>query len=294
MKRKKIKTVWQDYLTLTIRERRGLIVLMFILFLQIVVLCIINTRKLDFPFPDPKTLEELSSQNLIVAPVLSPPPSSTISIARKFNPNFLSSDEWVKLGLSPRQASSVLKYLSKGGKFRVKSDVKKIYGINPDLYRTIVPLIDLPDTIKHTDNFFAFSKSKESLLNINSADTVQLEKLRGIGWKLAARIVKYRQLIGGFNDVTQLKEVWGLNDTLYNLFVQQIVVTESFQPILLNINSDSLERLSSHPYIGRKLASMICNYRKQHGSFKELDELKLLPLVTDEIFRKLAPYLKTG
>lgn len=294
MKRKKIKTVWQDYLTLTIRERRGLMVLMFILILQIVVLFIINTRKLDFPFPDPKTLLELSTDNSFVAPVILPTAPRSISVSRKFNPNYLTSDGWIELGLSPKQAGSVMKYISKGGKFRVKSDVKKIYGINSDLYQTLLPLIDLPDTNVHTSNFFAVQKFKESLLDINAADTIQLEKLRGIGWKLASRIVKYRQLLGGFNSVSQLKEVWGLNDTLFELCFKQVEVTKSYLPHLLDVNSDSLEQLSIHPYIGRKLASMICNYRKQHGPFKELTELKLLPLVSDEIFRKLAPYLKTG
>jgi competence ComEA-like helix-hairpin-helix protein len=292
MKRRKIRTVWKDYLTLSIRERRGLTVLLLILFLQVLVLWYVNSLEPEFPYPDFEKLIELAKPLDVREKPLLPLPTETI--VENFDPNHLQAGDWARFGLTERQAQSISNYLAKGGKFRVKSDLKKIYGMRTEIFARLEPHILLPDSLERFQTGKKTAEQKMKVLNINNADSIQLEKLRGVGFTLAARIIKYRNKLGGFNSIDQLKEVWGLNDTLFRLISSQVSLEATPTLNQLDINSDSPEILSQHPYVGRKLAYLIVNYRSQHGPFKRIEELKNLPLLTDEMFRKLAPYLKAG
>lgn len=290
MKRRKIRTVWKDYLTLSIRERRGLTVLLLILFLQVAVLWYVNSLEPEFPYPDfeklielAKPLEANEKQTLFL------PAETAIT---NFDPNHLQASDWIKFGLSERQSQSIANYLAKGGKFRVKSDLKKIYGMRMEIYSRLESHILLPDSLEKPKHENTRQDPKSKSLDINQADSVQLEKLRGVGFTLASRIIKYRNKLGGFVSIDQLKEVWGLNDTLYRLISTQVSLQNRLPLRQIDINLDVPETLSQHPYVGKKLAGLIVNYRSQHGPFKSIDEIRNLPLLTDEMFRKLAPYLK--
>ncbi|MBK7571359.1 MAG: helix-hairpin-helix domain-containing protein [Bacteroidetes bacterium] len=295
MKRKKIRSVWKEYLTLSMRERRGLSILLSILLFQLIFLFYLNNVDLNYPYPDFDTVKKLQDEirHEEISPLKFKSSTVIATSFSVFDPNQLTAQKWMDFGLSEKQANSVLNYLKKGGSFRTKKDVLKIYGMNDKLYTALYPYIDLPDSLVRKEHF---PKKKEQfsarVVDLNKADSIALEKLKGIGPTLASRIVKYRNLLGGFITTEQLKEVWGLNDTLYQLIIPQIQISTPIEIRFLNLNIDSFPALASHPYVGKKIAGLILNYRKQHQRFNNTDELKNLPLLTDENFRKLAPYLK--
>ncbi len=295
MKRKKIRSVWKEYLTLSMRERRGLSILLSILLFQLIFLFYLNNIDLNYPYPDFDTVKKLQDEirHEEISPLKFKSSAVIATSLSVFDPNQLTAQKWMDFGLSEKQANSVLNYLKKGGSFRTKKDVLKIYGMNDKLYTALYPYIDLPDSLVRKEHF---PKKKEQfsarVVDLNKADSIALEKLKGIGPTLASRIVKYRNLLGGFITTEQLKEVWGLNDTLYQLIIPQIQISTPIEIRFLNLNIDSFPALASHPYVGKKIAGLILNYRKQHQRFNNTDELKNLPLLTDENFRKLAPYLK--
>jgi DNA uptake protein ComE-like DNA-binding protein len=109
-------------------------------------------------------------------------------------------------------------------------------------------------------------------VELNSADSAQLEALPLIGEKLAARIIRYRNRLGGFYRVEQLKEVYGLRDSAYRVIAERVEV-DSSRISRLAINSASFGQLGSHPYLGYKNAKLIDRYRKEHGSIKNWSEL---------------------
>lgn len=294
MKRKKIKSVWKEYLTLSMRERRGLSILLGILLFQLLFLFYLNNVDLKYPYPDFETVKKLQSEISNEGLVINSSAKSFNATSELyfFDPNKLSAEQWMSFGLSQKQSASVLNYIKKGGKFRTKKDVLKIYGMDEKLYGILLPYISLPDSIvKERSQYQIKEKRKYDPVDINVADSIQLEELKGIGPTLASRIVRYRDKLGGFVNDEQLREVYGVNDTLFRLIREQVIVKDNnIRSVFLN--SDSFPVLAAHPYIGRKLAGMILNYRKQHKRFESADELRNLPLLTDEIFRKLAPYLK--
>ncbi|MBN1789500.1 MAG: helix-hairpin-helix domain-containing protein [Bacteroidales bacterium] len=125
---------------------------------------------------------------------------------------------------------------------------------------------------------------------INSADSADFEKLPCIGPVLARRIVRYRNLLGGFYDVRQIKEVYGISDSVYSLIGSRLLA-DTMGIIKLNVNEASENDLSRHPYIGRFVARGIIRYRSRVQTIRSLDELVKNGLVPAENIEKLEKYL---
>lgn len=127
--------------------------------------------------------------------------------------------------------------------------------------------------------------------DLNTADTLTLMQLRGIGQRRAARIVEMREKLGGFVSPAQLAEVWGLDPALIDSLAKYGHIAADFRPRPLPINSASLEELRNHPYIGPRLARVITAYREQHGPFARAEDLRLIKVIEEGTYHKLEPYL---
>jgi competence ComEA-like helix-hairpin-helix protein len=128
------------------------------------------------------------------------------------------------------------------------------------------------------------------ILNINLSDTSQWKHLKGIGSKRAIQVVKYRNLLGGFNNVEQLKEVYSISDSLYDSFSKFLYIKDS-SINQININTCNYNQLKKHPYIKWNIANSIVSYRKQHGLYKSLNELLKIHIINDELYIKIVSYL---
>jgi len=141
---------------------------------------------------------------------------------------------------------------------------------------------------------------KDTILELNHADTTELKLIRGIGSNMARRIVRYRNQLGGFVSVKQLQDdglyqdqyghsirsKYYLQDSVLSAF---IVDSDSIHKI--PVNHASVERLQGHPYISYSLAKEIYTLRRKQVTIKSIDELKALPLVSDSVLQLLTPYL---
>ena len=223
-----------------------------------------------------------------------------------FDPNMISVQDWQKLGLSARTAEVIRHYLSAGGKFYRKEDLKKIYGFPASAYQRLAPYVHIRkedaldahnvDSVGVSSSLGKEGTGKYSgdrVIDINAADSAAWEHLRGIGPVLSARIVRFREKLGGFYSISQLAEVYGLPDSVFQRLKQQLKISKVALK-KININTATVDELKSHPYIGSRLAASIKAFRDQHGPFRSPDDLKQIALVDDQIYRKLAPYLETG
>ncbi|MBN8701639.1 MAG: helix-hairpin-helix domain-containing protein [Bacteroidetes bacterium] len=212
----------------------------------------------------------------------------------RFNPNHLSKEEWRKLGVSERIVNNIQKYEQAGGSFKNKLDLKKIYGFSEQLYCKLEPYIYIENDSTLTAQRAGIPLDKKgsfkNLIDVNTADTNQLKSLKGIGSKLADRIIKYRNSLGGFYTKTQLKEVYGITSDTYNLIEPSITVSvEGLAK--LNINTAEKDALAKHPYIKYKLANLLILYRTQHGNYHTKEDIKNIVVINDSIYSKLAPYI---
>ena len=138
-----------------------------------------------------------------------------------------------------------------------------------------------------------FKPTKEEpirVMDLNTASAKDLQKVRGIGPAYSKRIIRYRNLLGGYSDTTQLREVYGLNGELIKELHKSFTIQSKVLP--LDINSDSIETLAKHPYISFDLARVIIAYRKEHGDIKSASDLGKIKAVDQGTLLRLKPYLE--
>jgi len=207
-----------------------------------------------------------------------------------FDPNVATVDELNAIGIPKSISKRIIQYRNKGGSFRIKSDVAKMYGMDSTLYRRLFPFIDLPEKLESKK----FIKSEKAVAviqyNLNESDTTSLKSVNGIGSVLAKRIIKYRESLGGFVRFSQLGEVFGLDSLTLKEF-SQFYVSDGFVPRKININKASEKELDVHPYLSTRDARAIFTYRAQHGSFTSPEQLSKIKTLSEGTVNKIAPYL---
>ncbi|AEI49570.1 ComEA family DNA-binding protein [Runella slithyformis] len=222
-----------------------------------------------------------------------------------FDPNTASAAQFQELGLPKFIAERIVKYRSKGGQFRQKEDLQKIYGLAPTLYERLEPYISIPEKkafaaasnppAAAAPSFTpsapkpAFTKPALVPFDINSADTSQLIRLKGIGSKLAARIIKFRDGLGGFASTAQYAEVFGLDSLALSELHRFAQVRSGVQKI--SINTASPEELDRLPYLSKRQSEIIVRYREQHGAYKTPQDLLNIKILDEKLVNKIAPYL---
>jgi DNA uptake protein ComE-like DNA-binding protein len=125
---------------------------------------------------------------------------------------------------------------------------------------------------------------------LNSADTTLLKKIPGIGSAFAKRIVSYRNLLGGYYSITQLSEVYGIDEEKYNSLIPWFSADASLIK-RLDINNLPIDSLSRHPYINYRQARVITQLRKQKGKLTGWENLKLLNEFSEIDRVRLTQYL---
>ena len=323
---KKIKFYLRDYFAFNQTEIKGF---MFMIFL--IVVLIISVFIFDF-LPDnpqtaktidPKRVEELmakievkesnkkeafqdryankyekyDSENISSKPIkLSP-----------FDPNQASESQLEELGIAKWMAKRIINYRTKGGQFRKKEDLQRIYDFPTDLYAKLEPYITLPEK-SSSGGFTSFTKPevnsevktattasvKESFkpiaFDLNHADTNDLKKLKGIGSKLSARIIKYRDMVGGFYSENQVREVFGLDSTVVDEILKfGTIKNPSLQKIKINeITAEEFKHLYIRPYVAKSIIA----YRLQHGNFTSKNDFEPIKLLDAKTLEKIFPYFE--
>lgn len=127
-------------------------------------------------------------------------------------------------------------------------------------------------------------------IDFSEADSVTLQIVPGIGPAMAARLVKFRESIGGLHSAEQLLEVFGLKPETYDMIWEYF----EFSPLIfrkIQINSAEIEEISSHPYFSYGEAKVIVAFRKQHGKYSGKEDLLKIKIFKPEWVEKVAPYL---
>lgn len=211
-----------------------------------------------------------------------------------FDPNTVSKEQLLQLGFKENTAKTLIKFRSKGGKFKQKEDLLKVYGITKDYYNQIASYVLIKQAVQTPiENLTTFKVNRESEtkkgiepIELNSADSLSLIKIKGIGPSFTKRILKYRNVLNGFYSVEQLKEVYGFSEDLFhavksNFYVKQ----ELIKPI--HLNSADFKSINKHPYITYELTKIICNARLKSPLTPQIFEA----LVADEVlYARLLPY----
>jgi competence protein ComEA len=220
-----------------------------------------------------------------------------------FDPNTLPVEGWKRLGIRERTAITIQRYLAKGGRFRKPEDLYKIYGLKKEDCDRLLPYVQIENfeparevkerVFVHDSAAGGYSRpafTKPAIVDINTADTAAFIALRGIGSKLANRIVLFREKLGGFYGVEQVGETYGLPDSTFQQ-IRAFLQCSATAVRAININTADVNTLKQHPYIRWPLANAIVQYRQQHGAYQSVDQLLQINIITPEVLRKISPYL---
>lgn len=224
--------------------------------------------------------------------------AGTIKVVKlfHFDPNTLTSKGWQSLGLSPKQAQSIVNYTQKGGTFRKPEDLQKMYTISVERYARLLPFVQIAAQAPYyPQNMLpgekkAFVKKVFQVVDINTADSAGLDEIKGIGGAFAVRILKYRERLGGFHHKEQLMEVYGLDSIKYQEIKDQISIS-SVALKVVNVNTAVFDDLKRNPYLSYKQVNAIIQYRKQHGNYAGLSDLSKVLILNQGIIDKIAPYI---
>jgi competence protein ComEA len=212
----------------------------------------------------------------------------------RFNPNTSTVADFTTLGLDSFVSKKIIKYRAAGGQFKIRRDLLKIYGIDSSWYKRSYAYIDLPEKIEYKKEEAAQKsfKGKPEVVrfDLNEADTSQLIAIYGIGSKLAMRILKYRDKLGGFITMNQLNEVYGLDSLVINRLREKTFIEARFTPTRLKLNQSSEKEFAVHPYLSKEIARAITTYRFQHGAFTSLNDLNNIKSLDEKTLQRMKPY----
>jgi DNA uptake protein ComE-like DNA-binding protein len=208
-----------------------------------------------------------------------------------FNPNTISYEEAIALGFPEKTAHILINYRNKGGKFYNAESLKKLYGMNEALYEKLAPYISIDNNKRKdefkTENKFA-SKQQNIILEMNSADSLQWMQLKGIKAGRARMILKYKNLLGGFYSIEQLKEVYTFNDSLYNSIKANLTVNPALIQ-KLKVNTVDFKTMVHHPYI--KYEGTKCIFALKKNKKITADDLRNSSCFSREQLEKVLIYL---
>lgn len=283
----------KDFFDFSKGERIGILVLLVLIFFLLTGHLIMNHIKpgTDFDYTEfrEKVNEWYTEEELITA---SGYEGQAVTQKDKieyklsnFDPNIADKSKLRELGINEKTSNTLLRYREKGGVFYKKEDLRKIYGLSDSLYELLAPYIQIGvvrseiRSQKKTVKAWNEVKKEVPLIELNQVDSVGLLPLPGIGPVFAGRIVKYRNLLGGFYSEEQLKEVYGLSSESIESIYELICLDTSFIK-KIDLNEASVKQLIKHPYLNTYQAEAILYFRDYHGRFESVSELlnnKLLP-----------------
>lgn len=234
-----------------------------------------------------------------------------------FDPNTISPDSLCMLGLSQRQAQSILNYRSKGGRFRKPEDFSRMYVVSEEMFLRLRPFIVIPSEdlgtkqganvpklekserlgTKRAQNVPKLEKSgskgtKLMVVELNEADSAKLVTLYGIGPFYAKRIIQYRERLGGFHSPEQLMEIPGIDSTRFGGLARR-VTADPLKIRRFRLDTAGRELLVNHPYIGAYAARGIILMREKLGKEScTLENLVRERVISNENAERLWPYIE--
>ena len=301
-----IKKIVKDYFTFSKKEGIAAIVLAVLICVFIALPYLIKSEK-EKPVIDKVMLDEVSKLQSSKAsndsnrshykfyPKNSSPSEqeNTTFEPFSFDPNSVDETGWHKLGLRDKTIHTLMNYRSKGGQFRQPDDIKKIWGLRPEEAARIIPYVHIVGIEAYKKKQYAPYKAsftKPMIVDLNTATIDQLRNIPGMGNGLLFRVLKYKERLGGFINIEQVKETYGMSDSSFVLMQPFLKITTTVIT-KININTATDYDLSTHPYIDRNVAKAIVLYRIQHGSYQSITDIMKIVFIKEPLFNKVAPYL---
>lgn len=265
--------IFKSYFQYSKSQRSGIFLL--------VVLCVICQLAFFYLGPSMENSEDSEKQKWISlqskVDSLKVEKQNYIPKIYPFNPNFITDYKGSKLGMSVAEIDRLLNFRKTNQYVNSASEFQKVTQVSDSLLSTISPYFKFPDWVnkRKANNYKPFEKKTEKivLLDINHATKEDLIKIYGIGPALSDRILKQKELFGGFVSLKQMDDIWGLSPEVIENLNKYFIVTALPRIKKIDINNASIKELMLFPYFKYALAKSIVTYRSMNGDFKNSEDL---------------------
>ena len=291
--------MWKDFFYYSKSERRAVYVLLVLI--TLLVIGIVSVPERSVPLAE----NQLQVDSVVVRKENKESKEVPMTLFL-FDPNVADSAELSDLGLSPFVVRNILKYREKGGRFPTPEFMGRIYGLSEDKYKELEPYIQISESFlpkkKEKTLVKEYKKSEKkdtmvsvqrivkypegTLVDINRADTIELQKIPGIGSGISKLIVAYRNRLGGFYALEQLLEVKFVTSDMLKWFKLEDEIQRK-----IDINKVGLEELRAHPYLNFYQAKVIVEHRRKKGPIKSLSQLALYEEFAEKDLNRLSAYI---
>lgn len=223
------------------------------------------------------------SDNLPVQKIINsktePKTKKEITLTGVFDPNTSSKEKMIEIGVPKKIAKNIYNYVQSGGSFHKKKDLLKIYTIDEKSYSLLEPFISLSKKEKEEPLIF-------DPIDINAADLEDWKKLKGIGPYYAGKIMRFRDKLGGFYSVDQIKETWDLPSEVIEDNKNMLQLNQ--KPIKIELEQADFKMLVSHPYIDRHEARLLL---KLKNITDKIDNRVFLDIFDEEKWEIMKNYI---
>jgi DNA uptake protein ComE-like DNA-binding protein len=247
---------WKSYFLFSKKELKGIVVLGFVLFSSVLI-------RLFFPSPlgDHKLSTKVNHRLFY------------------FDPNSIDSISAIALGIPERQVKSLLHYREKGGYFKNPDDFARLYGLTPDLFNQLKPYIRMQERkYKYNKDYAGNDYSKDLpdwTLDINKATEADWVAKANLSPLMARRVLAYKNYLGYFTHVQQIKKVYGMSDSLFQSLRSHLRTTDTHS-YLLNVNGMQFNDWKQLAMFTDAQIWQILKWKKENGgklSWTQLVEL---------------------
>ncbi|WP_296148630.1 helix-hairpin-helix domain-containing protein [uncultured Flavobacterium sp.] len=219
-----------------------------------------------------------------------------------FNPNFITDFKGYKLGMSTAEIDRLLEFRKTNQYVNSAEEFQDLTKVSDSLLAVISPYFKFPDWVKNKKKYKPFEKfenqpyakkEKITIIDINVASQEELIKVYGIGAGLSERILKQKEILGGFVSMEQMNDVWGLSPEVVDKLKERFKVGAIPNVKKIKINDVSAKELSQFPYFRYPLSKEIVTYRSMNNGIKNSEDLikiKGFPVEKVQVIEKYLEY----
>ena len=213
-----------------------------------------------------------------------------------FNPNYITDYKGYTLGMSPKEIDRLLEFRKTGKFVNSASEFQQVTQISDSVLATFSPYFKFPDWVqskkRSTTNINPKKEThSKQVVDLNLATQEELRRIYGIGEKLSARILKFRDRLGGFLVNEQLYDVYGLDSQTVEKVLEKFQVVNPPEIEKIKINTATVSEIAQLVYINRSLAQKIVRHREEKGLFNSLEELSVMFNDSKEKIDRIGLYL---
>lgn len=283
---------WKSHFVFNRSQQNGIFVL-------VGIILVLQAIHFFYPFsseniPDPEEEEIVTQlQRSIDSLKLAAAEKDSVAIA-PFNPNFISDYKGYMLGMSVSEIDRLHQYRERNLWVNTPEEFQEVTGVSDTLLKILAPSFQFPNFRRKISEENKVSKSAfstpPSKTDLNTATAEELRQINGIGEKLSARIVNYRNSLGGFRAGVQLNDVYGLSPEVVERVLQRFEVQKEAGE-KLDINTVTTIQLTELPYFNYEQARAIVKFREERGGIKNLEELGQITNFPIKKLDRIALYL---